>query len=350
MLDLINPNEADRLAALHRYDILDTPPEESFDRITRLAKSALQMPIVLVSLVDADRQWFKSRQGLDATETPRNISFCTHAIMQDEPLIIPDALDDSRFRQNPLVTGEPYIRFYIGIPLKTPDGYNIGTLCAVDQQPRELSDEQINLLWDLARLVMDELELREIATTDSLTGAQTRRSFQLDVKREMDRVQRYKRPAAFITFDVDNFKVVNDTYGHAAGDAVLQSLASTCKANLRSVDLFARFGGEEFVILMPETDRSGAMSAAEKLRNIISDTPVVCGDQQVSVTASFGVTVCDPEDGSVESLLMRADEAMYKAKKAGRNRTVFLGGAEFFRMRRQKQFAQVDSHPANQLA
>ena len=343
----MSPNEADRLAALQRYDVLDTPPEESFDRITRLAKTALQMPIVLVSLIDAERQWFKSRQGLDATETPRDISFCTHAIMRDEPFIIPDALEDPRFRENPLVTGAPNIRFYIGIPLKTPDGYNIGTLCAIDQQPRELSDDQISLFWDLARLVMDELELREIATTDSLTGAQTRRSFDLDVKREMDRAKRYNRPAAFVSFDVDHFKTVNDTYGHAAGDAVLQSLASTCKAKLRSVDLFARLGGEEFVILLPETDRAGAMNAAEKLREIIADTPIIFDDQQITITASFGVTVADSEGGSVQSILMRADEAMYQAKTGGRNKTVFLGGAEFFRTRRQQQAAQDNCQLAN---
>ncbi len=325
MIDLNTPNESDRLVALQRYDVLDTPPEESFDRITRLAKSALQMPIVLVSLVDADRQWFKSRQGLEAAETPRDISFCTHAIEQDEPLIINNALEDARFRKNPLVTGEPHIRFYIGIPLRTPDGYNIGTLCAIDRKPRKLSSDEISLLRDLARLVIDELELRQIATTDSLTGAQTRRSFHLEVEREIERAKRYNRPAAFVAFDVDHFKTVNDTYGHAAGDKALQSLAAVCNASLRSVDLFARLGGEEFVVLLPETDRLGAMEVAEKLRNTIAVTPIVCDDQQFNITASFGVTVFDQEVASVHTLLNRADEALYQAKNAGRNRTVYLG-------------------------
>ncbi|NKB47900.1 MAG: GAF domain-containing protein [Alphaproteobacteria bacterium] len=163
MIYSIDPNEAERLAALHRYGILDTPSEETFDRITRLAKFALDVPIVLVSLIDSNRQWFKSKQGLDTPETPRDISFCTHAIQQDAALIITDALDDPRFRENPLVTGPPYIRFYIGVPLRTPDGHNIGTLCAIDQQPRELSDDDIHILRDLAGLVMDALELRRLA-------------------------------------------------------------------------------------------------------------------------------------------------------------------------------------------
>ncbi|NNE84378.1 MAG: GAF domain-containing protein [Alphaproteobacteria bacterium] len=158
-----DPNEVERLAALHRYGVLDTPAEEAFDRITRLAQSALRVPIVLVSLIDENRQWFKSKQGLDTPETARDISFCTHAIQQNEPLIITDALEDSRFRSNPLVTGAPNIRFYVGVPLRTPDGHNIGTLCAIDQKPRELTDDHIHILRDLASLVMDELELRRLA-------------------------------------------------------------------------------------------------------------------------------------------------------------------------------------------
>lgn len=323
MTENTGSHEAERLSTLHQYDVLDTPPEESFDRITRLAKSALQMPIVLVSLVDEDRQWFKSRQGLDATETPRDISFCTHAIEQDGPFIIRDALKDERFRENPLVTGDPNIRFYAGIPLKSPDGFNIGTLCAIDTKPRELSDVEVNLLRDLSRLVVDELELRQIAATDSLTGAQTRRSFHMELKREIDRARRYKRDVSFITFDVDHFKKVNDTYGHGAGDLVLQNLAAICKSSLRTVDLFARLGGEEFVIVLPETGRLDAMEVAERLRQTIANTPISDGDNRIDVTASFGVTVFSGEEEIPQELLERADEALYEAKNTGRNRTVF---------------------------
>jgi GAF domain-containing protein len=119
-------SEALRLAALYRYDVLDTPPEEAFDRITRLARMVLQLPIVLVSLIDRERQWFKSRQGLAATETPRSMSFCTHAIQRDVPMIVQDACADPRFQDNPLVVGDPGIRFYLGVPLRTPDGHNSG--------------------------------------------------------------------------------------------------------------------------------------------------------------------------------------------------------------------------------
>lgn len=325
MIDTKNQIETERLAALKRYDILDTPPEEAFDRITRLAKTALNMPIVLVSLVDANRQWFKSKQGLDAAETPRDISFCTHAIEHNEPLIIRNALEDPRFYNNPLVTGEPYIQFYLGMPLRTPDGHNIGTLCAIDQKPRDLSIDEIGMLGDLARLVIEELEHRRIAITDHLTGAMTKRSFQQDVQKEMDRAQRYNRPTSLIMFDIDHFKEVNAKHGHVAGDALLQNLASICKSNLRGVDLFARLGGEEFAIVLPETNRLSAMTVAEKLRNIIAETPITFRDQELKITASFGITVIDNEDVSIEALLQRTAEAVHRAKITGRNRTVFIG-------------------------
>ena len=133
----IPKNEAQRMESLRSLHILDTPAEERFDRITRLAKRLFGVPIALVSLVDESRQWFKSRQGLDATETPREISFCGHSILCDDTMVIADAAQDERFADNPLVTDEPHIRFYAGCPVQTPDRQRIGTLCIIDRQPRE---------------------------------------------------------------------------------------------------------------------------------------------------------------------------------------------------------------------
>jgi PAS domain S-box-containing protein len=156
----IPPNEAARLAALASYQVLDTPPEPGFDGLTRLAALLLGVPIALVSLVDADRQWFKSRYGLDVPETPRRVSFCGHVVALEQPLIVPDALQDPRFEDNPLVTGAPGIRFYAGYPLRTPDGLVVGTLCAIDHKPRAVTPEQLELLGTLAREAVDQLELR----------------------------------------------------------------------------------------------------------------------------------------------------------------------------------------------
>lgn len=153
-------NEKERLKRLERYRILDTPPEEAFDRVTRIVAETIGVPIALVSLVDRERQWFKSRYGLQATQTPRDVAFCAHAILDDGLLVVQDASKDPRFADNPLVTNDPSVRFYAGAPLKTSDGFNLGTLCAIDQRPRTLTDKERQLLFDLSNIVVDELELR----------------------------------------------------------------------------------------------------------------------------------------------------------------------------------------------
>jgi GAF domain-containing protein len=153
-------NEEGRIAALEKYAILDTDPEQSFDDLTLLASFVCETPIALISLVDEDRQWFKSRVGIDASETSRDIAFCSTAILQSDVLVVPDALLDERFRDNPLVASDPHIRFYAGAPLINEDGYALGTLCVVDRTPRELAPEQREALKALSRLVLAQLEFR----------------------------------------------------------------------------------------------------------------------------------------------------------------------------------------------
>lgn len=165
MMDSTRPdtghNERDRLAALDRYKILDTAPEEAFEDIVALAAHICDTPIALISLVDDKRQWFKARIGIDATETPREIAFCAHTIQQPDILVVNDATRDSRFAQNPLVTGEPQLRFYAGTPLTTPEGHALGTLCVLDNRPGEISAEQQKALARLGRQVIAQLELRQ---------------------------------------------------------------------------------------------------------------------------------------------------------------------------------------------
>ena len=153
-------NEPERLAALQRYDILDTLPEQEFDDLTYLAAAISGSLIALISLVDQDRQWFKSKFGIDATETPRDISFCGHVVMNEETLVVSDATQDDRFADNPLVTGEAGIRFYVGTPLVTSDNYVLGTLCVIDRYPRTFTPQQLRQLESLSRLVISQLELR----------------------------------------------------------------------------------------------------------------------------------------------------------------------------------------------
>lgn len=158
---LIPENEQERLKALSEYRILGTRPEQSYDDITRMASLVCRTPISLMSLVDSKRQWFKSKVGITADETPRDWSFCAHAIHNDQPLIVNDALNDERFVDNPLVCGDPKIRFYAGFPLNNDEAHRIGTLCVIDRRPNHLSEDQMQIMEALARQVVVFLDLRK---------------------------------------------------------------------------------------------------------------------------------------------------------------------------------------------
>lgn len=310
-----------RVAALDRLDVLDTLPEEPFENVVTLVRTVLGVAMATVTLVDRDRQWFKARRGLDASETPRAMSFCTHTIQQREPLVIEDALQDPRFATNPLVVGPPHIRSYAGIPLRTPEGYNVGSLCAMHTAPRTFTAGELAILGNFANVVSDQLELRTIAQHDFLTGALTRRGFIEQAEREIARARRYGRIGSLVMLDIDHFKSVNDTYGHAAGDQVLHQVAERAAMTLRPSDVLGRLGGEEFGLLLPETGGEEALVVTERLRQALADHDVRLSDTQIlRVTASFGVAAL-AGDTSVAGWLARADAMLYAAKAGGRNQT-----------------------------
>jgi diguanylate cyclase (GGDEF)-like protein len=318
MLDTKLHDEPARLSALHALEVLDTPPEAAYDRITGLVRAVLDVPMAAVSLVDSDRQWFKSCVGIESTETSREVSFCTHTIQARVPMCIPDAQLDPRFANNTLVTGPPFIRSYLGVPLSTPDGYNLGSLCAIDVRPRVFTAAQIEVLKSFAEIVMDEMELRRIAHVDPLTGALTRRAFRQEAEKAISVHRRHHRPATLLVLDVDHFKRVNDTYGHAAGDLVLQSVPAVLTKILRPADCLGRLGGEEFGIVLSEADIHKATFVAERLRLAI-EMAQVDHDPPLRVTASFGVAVLGPDCLSYDAWLARADLGLYAAKRGGRN-------------------------------
>lgn len=314
-------DEEGRLRALERMQVLDTAPEAPFNRIVHLVQRVLDVPMCAVSLVDKDRQWFKAESGLAVPQTPRDVAFCAHTIGMPQPLLVPDATTDLRFAQNTLVAGPPHIRSYAGIPLRTPDGYMIGSLCVMDSRARHFTGEEVTILTGFARLVQDELELRQIASTDHLTGALSRRAWNERAGVEIARAKRYGRPLSLAILDIDHFKRVNDRYGHPAGDIVIQSIAELCTVSLRQSDLFGRLGGEEFVLLMPETMPDEAYAAVERIRIVFSKNPHHLGEP-VYVTVSIGLASLADGDPGLASLLDRADKALYEAKAAGRNRTM----------------------------
>lgn len=313
-----NLHEARRLASLHRYNVLDTPAEDGFDRITRLAQQLLQVPIALISLVDENRQWFKSKRGLDVSETPREISFCTHAIKGDEAFLVRDALEDERFRENPLVTGEPHIRFYLGIPLKMSDGFRIGTLCAIDREPRIVTTEQFNALYDLARLTVDQLEMRQIAITDSLTGLLNLRGFNLHVQK-LAEDEPTGRTSSFMMMNIDDFDSINESYNHAAADRVLQNVASLCRTRLGPKDVFARLGADEFAIIGHDTNQEEALKKADELRSTISLVGTPYEDVLIDITVSLAVAFYDSGAENITYLMKPLGDALRKCRVKGGN-------------------------------
>ena len=320
-------NEAARLRALERFEVLDTKPEPKFDRIVDMASRLLDAPISLISLVDDKRQWFKARVGLDIPETPRSVAFCAHAIESHGVMVVEDATQDPRFAKNPLVTGNPEIKFYAGAPLTTDDGYRLGTLCVIDRVPRTLTADQQSVLRDLAAVVVDELELRRanaelrrLAATDPMTGAANRRSFFTLAKKELARARRRKHPTTVLILDIDHFKQVNDTYGHEAGDRAIVALAGAAARTLRREDIFARLGGEEFAALLPETDSAAAYGLAERLRSTIKEVSIEGPNGPFGIAVSIGLSAVDPADSTIDAALRRADAALYEAKRNGRDR------------------------------
>lgn len=317
-------DEAARLAALAEYEILDTAPERPFERVVHLVRTLLDVPMATVTFIDQDRQWFKARRGVDASETERKVAVCDHTIRSVQPLMVPDLRADPRFCDIPAVSADPPILAYLGIPLVTEDGFALGALCAMDHEPRDFSPEQVALLGEFAGLVIDWLEMRRMAQSDFLTGAMTRRCFLKELDKEIVRYRRYARPAALAVFDIDHFKSVNDTYGHGGGDDVLKAVAATCQATLRSGDVLARLGGEEFALLLPESDTAEATGAAERLRMEIERMRVP-SLPDLRVTASFGVAPFSSDYGFTDEWLAAADRELYRAKHDGRNRTRTVG-------------------------
>ena len=306
-------NEKERLVELRSLGILDSAAEDRFDRITRLAQRLFDVPTALVSLIDEDRQWFKSRVGLDIEETPREVSFCAHAILQDEVLMVPDATKDERFSDNPHVLGNPNIRFYAGAPIAGPDGAKLGTFCIIDQQPRELSAEELTSLRELAEMVEHEVATSAMAVTDAMTGLGNRRGFESASSMVIAINQRRSVDSTLLYLDLDKLKTINDQFGHAEGDHALREFGELLRDVFRHSDVIARLGGDEFAVLLSgESEHEQVVSRfqeALKVRNQSRAHPY-------RLAASIGVAVLrSSEHETLEKFIQRADEAMYEEKR-----------------------------------
>ena len=304
-------DETLRLVSLHSMRILDSGPEQRFDRITRMAKRCFDVEMCLVSLVDSDRQWFKSKQGLEACETAREISFCGHAILEERAFVVEDALLDPRFADNPLVAGDPKIRFYAGYPVHSLDRRRIGTFCIIDSKPRSLTADDIQTLIDFAALVDDELATASQINVDELTQIANRRGLSMVAGHLLPLCQRTNLDIEVLFFDLDGFKTLNDTFGHKAGDEALKFFAGLLLKSFRSADVVCRLGGDEFVVMMadktvcpePSLARMGTLARA------------TTSEVNRHVRWSVGRIKYDPErHDSIDRLLEDADARMYANK------------------------------------
>lgn len=309
-------DEQDRLETLRSLSILDTLPEERFDRLTRMAKRLFGVPIALVSLIDENRQWFKSCFGLSVRETPREISFCGHAILGNDPFVIPDTMADDRFADNPLVLNDPHIRFYAGCPLRGPNGRKLGTLCIIDRQPRSFGKDEHDALIDLAAMVEHELSAVQLATLDELTKISNRRGFMMLAQHSLHLCARQNLSASLIFMDLDRFKPINDAFGHAEGDRALIAFAEQLRVACRESDIFARLGGDEFAMFLIDTSKDYAESLVSRLRQSVAKYNQEA-KRGYDISFSHGLVKFNPEKHpTLDVLLADGDSLMYRLKRS----------------------------------
>lgn len=330
-------DEYQRQQVLDDMELLDTPAEVYLDTLVRFTRELFKVETVLISLIDRDRQWFKARIGLEMAETPRDISFCDHAVATRAQLVVEDAHQDPRFADSPVVTAPPFVRFYAGQPLFNSE-QPIGTLCLLHPQPRTLSEQKRQHLRDLGTLVEGYLQLRSMtqhaqklrqavdreqrkALMDPLTQLWNRAALNQFFSHELASAKAAGLHMGVIYADLDHFKQVNDQYGHACGDQVLWECARRMNTALRPDDLLARLGGEEFIALVAVHDEHELKQIAERMRKAVGDTPMSVAHHSLQVSISLGTALWVSGE-SQSDLLERADQALYRAKKQGRNLTV----------------------------
>jgi diguanylate cyclase (GGDEF)-like protein len=334
-------DEKDRLEALRNLRILDTPMEKSFEKITRLVQKLFEMPIVNITLVDEHRQWFKSTQGLNITETSREVAFCSHAILEDDVMVINDAREDERFRDNPLVTGNPNIRFYAGCPVRERTNYKVGTLCMIDSKPRTLTQSDLNCFLDFGGLVENELQnyqllsenqflsheiqrIKKPTAIDKLTRLWNRNGLEEILKHVHDHSAAKEKVFLVALADVDHFKLINDTYGPSVGDGVLSEIAKILIGSSRNMDAVGRWEGEKFVIIIYGQEPKVMYKVLARIKDNVERADIKSKNNVIRCTMTIGAAIFNPHyPKTVDELMVEADKNLYKGKQSGRNKIVF---------------------------
>lgn len=328
-------DEQERLASLQRMHLLDTPDEELFDRVTRVAYALFQVPMAVVSLVDANRQWFKSCIGLPGRETGRDISFCSHAILGDGLFLVPDALADARFADNPLVTEPPHVRFYAGYPVRNAEGYTIGTLCILDHQPRELTTTQIQLMRDLGSWLETALvsrQLRQVqvqlaqeldvvkqrGSVDPLLRIWNRDAIAQVFERELARAQQAKGKLSLLRLAVDQYKPCLSRDAEAARRLLLEAVQGV-RRHLPDDSSLGRLESDELLVVLPGMAGATLRSFCDKLGDAFANDGNVAAAE--ALTLSIGAVSVDTcryrEAFEGADMLTASDQALIMARSAG---------------------------------
>jgi len=349
-------DEPERLSALKAYGLLDSVAEPAYDDMVRLAATLCDTSAAAIALLDQERVWFKARHGIEPTELPRSLSICSQLIWEARPdrlTLIDDVASDPRFASLGLTLegGKP-LRFYAGAPLLSPDGHPLGMICVLDSQPRVLRAAQREGLAALARQIQHLFELRRYALeqqrllSEREAFARQLESAQADLQRRHEQLQhsashdaltgllnraalsqlqgspdawsRLGRGAyTLMLIDVDHFKRVNDRHGHLLGDRALRAVADSVAASIREGDMAVRYGGEEFLVVLPGTRLATAAEVGERIRQRVARSAL-----PFALTVSIGVAGGEPGRDEPEQVFDRADQALYRAKAAGRDRLV----------------------------
>ena len=334
---------------LQRFHILSETSVSVTSEMTKMVSLALEVPMVMVSLNQRYRRWFQAHIGIrnDAITSIENL--CSLAQLSQSTFVVEDVKQELYFAKEQAVKGAPGIGFFAGTPLRNPDGQRFGTLCVLDTKPRRLTDRDKTLFMSMGAVISNDICLRsagryavrdlidaerdkcdlyDLATTDELSSALNRRSFYYLADRERRRRNRHRTNLSVIMLDIDHFKHVNDDYGHAIGDVVIERFSEIVSATIRDDDIFGRLGGEEFALVLPDTDSEGAVVLAERIRQAIAAASFDADGVSFKITVSLGVGIPSAEEDSIAEALDRADQALYLAKNTGRNKVIKYSDTE----------------------
>lgn len=314
MKNLNQINEDKKLLALYDIGLLDSGADERFDRLTRIALKLFDVPMAFVTFIDDERQYHKSLCGVELQSPEIRGPFCDWIVNTSQPMIIEDTLLDPRFTNYPMVTGYPFIRFYAGYPLRLPDGVNAGAICVMDCHPRSFSREDITVLSDLAGIVEDELKLLQLATEDYLTELLNRRSYSLIVEQTYQNAMSTMSTFSVIIIDLNDFKLINDTYGHYEGNRALKAFSAILKKCTSENHIIGRLGGDEFSILLTEGSEEDAQKIVGNLFMAVSNLNQ-SGALSCDLSFAAGIAQFDAGKHFVATDIMKeADEKMYAVK------------------------------------